>query len=117
MVVREVEFFGDYTLRYNWNAFEKLAVALGAPAFSDFDKIMAKLGPTEIRIIIWAGILHKFPNIKKEQVSDIIDEYMETSDINTLTDLVMTALTEASVFGRKSDKGETAGSKSKPSKS
>lgn len=100
-------FFGDYTLRYNWTAFEKMALALNAPAFSDFDRIMAKLGPVEIRLIIWAGLLHKFPNIKKDDVSELIEEYLEEHEVPDLTELVMTALTEASVFSRKSDTGET----------
>jgi hypothetical protein len=119
---REVNFFGDYSLRFNWSAFEKMTSALGASSFSDFDKIMTKLGPVEIRLIIWAGLQHKFPNIKKENVSDLIDEFMELNDndMQALTELVMTALTEASVFSGRTDKGENQkeikGSESKASK-
>jgi hypothetical protein len=107
MVSKEIDFFKGFTLRFNWTAFEKMAHALNAPAFSQFDKIMANLGPYEIRMILWAGLLHKNPNLKKEDVGELIDEYMETHSMEELTEVIMTALTEGSVFGgKKADTGE-----------
>lgn len=108
MPLKSLPFFGEYSLRFNWTAFERMAVALGTPSFADFDKIMTRLGPVEIRTIVWAGLLHKYPKITSSEVAGIIDEYLDEHDIQELTEIVMNALTEASVFGnKKADKGET----------
>lgn len=66
---------------------------------------MSRLGPVEMKILVWAGLLHKYPKLKQEEASDIIDEYMEDHTIEDLSNIVMDAIQNASVFGRP-DKGE-----------
>jgi hypothetical protein len=107
MVLKEIPFIGDYTLRYDWNGYEKMCEALGAETFGDFDLALGKLGPKTLRLILWAGFLHKFPNLKKEEVSGIIDQFGESNSKADMFPIVMNALKEAGLIAdRGNDTGE-----------
>lgn len=80
---------------------------LGAPAFVDFAKVMEKLGPKQMRIIIWAGLLHMLPELTQKEVYAIIDEYLETHNLEDLSGVVIQGLQEASILGGSgADRGE-----------
>jgi|SRR5665647_1024366 len=110
MATKEVEFFGDYNLRYGWQGLEALSSALDAPAFSDFDKILNELGPTHLRIILWAGLLHKYPSLGREspEMYGIMDEYLEGHSLEDLGNIVGKALMASGIIGQPQgeDKGE-----------
>jgi hypothetical protein len=67
---------------------------------------MNNLGPEQLQILVWAGLLHKFPRLTLAEAEAIIDEYTEEHGLEDLVNVVMRGIQEASVFGR-SDKGET----------
>jgi hypothetical protein len=73
--------------------------ALEAPAFVDFDKIIKKLGPKQMRMILWAGLTHQIPDLKPSDVIPIINEFMETKTMADLSEIVIKALQEASILG------------------
>lgn len=81
---------------------------LDAPAFVDFAKVMEKLGPKQIRIIIWAGLLHMMPDITPKDVFPIINEYLEKHSLEDLTNIVVKGLQQASILGSglEEDQGE-----------
>ena len=59
-----------YVLRYTTNALVKLEDVLGKP--------VSKMGGEEIsmkeaRAMVWAGLLHAYPDLTPEQAGDIID--------------------------------------------
>lgn len=99
MPLKTIHFFGEYKLRYDWEAFENMVEALEAPAFVDFDKIIKKLGPKQMRMIIWAGLLHQVPGLTPADVIPIINEFMQTKGMPELTEIVIKALQEASILG------------------
>ena len=90
--------------------------ALEAPAFTDLENALQKLGPKQIRMILWAGLLHKFPDLSQKDVIPIINEYMEDHDMGQLSEIVIKALTEASILGGGSDQGEAKEKTKKPVK-
>jgi hypothetical protein len=104
MPLKSIPFFGKYKLRYDWEAFEEMVEALETPAFSDFGKIVSRMGPKTMRVMIWAGLLHDNPGLRQEDVKKIINEYMETHSLEDLTEVLMSALNESSLLG--GDKGE-----------
>lgn len=109
MVSKETQFVPEYPLRYEWNAFEALAEALNAHSFADFDNVLnsARVGFKEIRIVIWAGLLHKYPDMKKEDVAELINIYMENHVMSELSGLVGNALSDSEMFKKKGvDTGE-----------
>lgn len=106
MATKEIPFFGGYTLRYGWAGLEALTSALDAPAFTDFEKIVNQLGPKHLRMILWAGLIHKFPEMTPSDVIPLIDEYLETKDISDLSKLVGEALTASGIIKEGADKGE-----------
>lgn len=67
---------------------------------------MAQLGPDEMTSLVWAGLLHKFPNMTLDEVSDIIDDYLEEHTMEDLLEVVMSTIKESSIF-RRPDMGET----------
>ena len=112
MAKKEVEFFGDYKLRYGWQGLEALSTALDAPAFADFDKIINELGPKQLRVILWAGLLHKYPDLKSDsqEMFGIMDNYLDTHDMESLGNVVGNALMASGILGDSGeDKGEVAG--------
>lgn len=73
---------------------------LNAPAFVDFAKVIEELGPKQIRIILWAGLLHMIPDITPKDTFKIIDEYLENHTLKDLTEVVIRALQEASILAK-----------------
>ena len=73
--------------------------ALEAPAFIDFENIIKKLGPKQMRMILWAGLIHQIPGLQPAGVIPIINEFMETRSMADLTEIVIKALQEASILG------------------
>lgn len=81
---------------------------LGAPAFVDFAAVMEKLGPKQMRIILWAGLTHMIPDLTPEDMFPIINEYLEKHSMEDLTNVVVKSLQEASILskGGGPDQGE-----------
>jgi hypothetical protein len=82
---------------------------LEAPAFVDFAKVMEQLGPKQMRIILWAGLLHMLPELTPKDMFPIINEYLEKRTLEDLTLVVIKALQEASILSKEgagSDTGE-----------
>ena len=71
---------------------------LEAPAFVDFAKVMEKLGPKQMRIILWAGLLHMNPDLTPKDMYPIINDYLEKHSLEELTQVVIKALQEASIL-------------------
>jgi hypothetical protein len=109
MATKEVKFFGDYNLRYGWQGLEALSTALDAPAFADFDKILNELGPAHLRIILWAGLLHKYPTmgVNSPEMFQVMDDYLEDHSLEDLGNVVGQALMASGIIGQQeADKGE-----------
>lgn len=64
-------------LRYDFNAFCDFEAAAGF-AFTNLD--INKLGLTEIRILIWAGLKHDNPKISFTEVGEIINNTLNAPD-------------------------------------
>lgn len=81
---------------------------LGAPAFVDFAAVMEKLGPKQMRIILWAGLLHMLPALTPKDMYPIINEYLEKHSMEELTNVVVQGLQEASILSKSggNDQGE-----------
>ena len=83
---------------------------LGTPAFADLAQAMENLGPRQIRIILWAGLLHMNPDLTPKDLFPIINEYLEKHTFEDLAKIVVKALQEASILNagesRKPDQGE-----------
>lgn len=80
---------------------------LEAPAFVDFAKVMEQLGPKQMRIILWAGLLHMIPDMTPKDMFPLINEYLEKHTLEDLTLVVIKALQEASILSKEgSDTGE-----------
>lgn len=81
---------------------------LDAPAFVDFAAVMEKLGPKQMRIILWAGLLHMLPDLTPKDMYPIINEYLEKHTMEDLTNIVVKALQEASILSKVggNDQGE-----------
>jgi hypothetical protein len=111
LVKKDIPFFGDYTLRYGWKGLEALTTELDAPAFSDFDKIIQELGPKHLKVILWAGLIHKFPTLKPEsnEMYDIMDEYLDGHTISELSEIVGQALIASGIISTENAEGATEG--------
>lgn len=118
MVTKTVDFFGDYKLRYGWEGIEALTTALDAEAFSDFENIVSKLGPKHLRIIVWAGLIDKYPSLQanSKEMYTIMDDYLEGHDIAALSDIVGKALLASGIIssGQGDDMGEETTTTPKP---
>lgn len=112
MPLKSIPFFAGHSLRFDWQAFEEMVEALETPAFSDFGKIVEKLGPKTLRIILWAGLLHENPGLKQADVFPIINEYLESHSMTELSEVVLNALTESSILG--GDTGEAMSQDTQP---
>ena len=106
MVTKEVPFFGDYTLRYGWKGLEAMAKALNTPAFTDFDRIIAEMGPEHLRKIVWAGLIHKYPNLTADATCELIDEFLDEHDVTELSDIVGQAMIASGIITPPSQPGE-----------
>lgn len=111
LVKKEIAFFGDYTLRYGWKGLEALTTELNAPAFSDFDKIIQELGPKHLKVILWAGLLHKFPTLKPEsnEMYELMDEYLDGHSIADLSEIVGQALIASGIISTENVEGAKEG--------
>lgn len=106
---KTIPFFGKYKLRYDWEAYESMVEGLNAPAFADFSKVIEELGPKQIRVILWAGLLHMLPELTPKETYPIINEYLEKHTLRDLTEVVIKGLQEASILSKElggSDQGE-----------
>jgi hypothetical protein len=86
-----------------------MVTELEAPAFADFSVIIQNLGPKQIRIILWAGLLHMCPDLTPQGTYAIINEYLEKHSLKQLTDVVIGGLQQASILANAeggNDKGE-----------
>lgn len=101
MVKKEVEFIPNYPLRYNWNGIEALTIALDAPAFMDIDRVInpKNLGPVQIKLMLWAGLIHKYPDLQKEKVPELIDIFLETHCMKDLSLVISNALMASGLLG------------------
>jgi hypothetical protein len=107
MVLKSIPFFGEYRLRYDWEAYERMTEELGVSAFSEFSEVMKKLGPKTLRIMLWAGLLHSNPTLKPADVFPILNEYVDQFGMDALAEVIVNALTEASILGNgRNDPGE-----------
>lgn len=100
MTLKSLPFFKDLELRYDWEAYEKMVEALEAPAFTDFADVVQKLGPKQMRIILWAGLLHMKPDMKLSDTFAIINEYIDANSMDKFAQVIITALQEASILGK-----------------
>lgn len=100
IATKSLPFFGKYKLRYDWEAYEAMVEGLNAPAFVDFAKVIETLGPKQIRVILWAGLLHMMPELTPKETFKIIDEYLEKKTLKDLTEVVVRALQEASILAK-----------------
>ena len=109
MVIKEVEFVSGYPLRFDWNGIESMTIALDTPAFTDIDRIISKgnFGPVSVRLILWAGLLHKHPDLKKEEVSKLIDAYLENHTLKDLSLTISKALIASGLLGTESTGADT----------
>jgi hypothetical protein len=98
--LKEITFVEGYPLRLKWESIEKMVEALGIQSFSEFDRVIniRNIGPVQFRIILWAGLLYKYPEIKQEEVSDIIDKYRDSHGVTELYTLVGKLLIEAGLI-------------------
>lgn len=108
MALKSIPFFKGLDLRFDWEAYEKMVEALEAPAFTDFSNVVQKLGPKQMRIILWAGLLHAKPDLELKDTFAIINEYLEEKSMDDFAQVIITALQEASILGKGggSDPGE-----------
>jgi len=117
MVLKEIPFWNEYTLRYDWDSYEKLCEALGVESFADFDIVLRRLGPKQLRILLWAGFLHKFPDMQPGEVGKIMSEFMDGKSIADITTPISEGLKAAGFIAeRGNDPGEQP-PKIKPHKS
>ncbi|MCK9310672.1 MAG: hypothetical protein M0P26_00175 [Bacteroidales bacterium] len=83
---------------------------LGTPAFAELAQAMENLGPKQMRIILWAGLLHMAPELTPKDLYPIINEYLEKHTFEDLAAVVVKGLQEASILNtgnsRKPDQGE-----------
>ena len=83
---------------------------LGTPAFAELAQAMENLGPKQMRMILWAGLLHMYPDLTPKDMFPIINEYLEKHTFEDLATVVVKALQEASILNagnsRKTDQGE-----------
>ena len=61
----------ERTFRYNYDAFELIEETLGTP-FASLKVEQLRL--KELKVIIWAGLVHEDPELKLEDVGPLIDE-------------------------------------------
>lgn len=83
----------EYPLRYDFNAICQIEELLEinvfqASAWEDFGE---KLSARKILILLWAGIIHKHPEMTREDLGKEID----LGDAHHLVEKVTQALTEA----------------------
>mgnify|MGYP005750951813 CR=1 FL=1 len=66
----EVELDKKRHLRYTMNALAEIEDALGVE-LSEMDKV--KMNIKNVRIILWAGLIHEDPDLTQEEVGDMVD--------------------------------------------
>jgi len=116
MPLKDIPFFKEYTIRYDWDAFEKVCEALNIESFMDFDIVLRRLGPKQLRLMLWAGLLYKFPTLQPSEVGAIISEFMQENPLSDVTAIISKGLEEAGFISTKvADKGEMKPN-AKPSK-
>jgi len=108
MPLKTTPFFGEYTLRYDWEAYEKLCEVLGVDTFAEFDEVLRKPGPRHIRVMLWAGLLHIRPELKPEYTGNIITEFLEDgNNLSGVSIAISNGLKEGGFIGdRGNDPGE-----------
>ena len=104
MPLISIPFFKDYSLRYGWSGIEAIMDVLGNPSFTEFDKIIARMELKTVRLVIWAGLIHDKPLLKKEDVPKILDEYLCENSFKSLVDVMTRALSEANIITRHLEK-------------
>lgn len=108
MPLKDITFFREYTIRYDWDAFEKVCEALNIESFMDFDIVLRRLGPKQLRLMLWAGLIHKFPEMQPSEVGTIISEFMQENPLSEVTSIISKGLEEAGFISTRGlDKGET----------
>ena len=120
MVIREVPFTGNYSLLFSWRNFNAFRRAFGIKTLADFDKFYttentAKLTFDDVEKIVGFGLQRKDKEVPPEEVSEIIESFMEEHTFMEMLELLinaqMAALTSAPLDG-----GEVKGVQQKPPK-
>jgi len=106
MPLISIPFFKEYSLRYGWSGIEAMMEALGNPTFVEFDKIVARPTLKTVRLVIWAGLIHDKPLLKKEDVPKILDEYLGENTFKSLVDVMTRALSEANIITQNLEGGK-----------
>ena len=104
MPLKSIPFFGDYSLRYGWSGIEAIMEVLGNPSFTEFDKIVTRPTLKTVRLVIWAGLIHDKPLLKKEDVPKILDEYLSENTFQSLVGVMTRALEEANIITQNLEK-------------
>lgn len=101
MVKKDVEFLPDYPIRFDWEGIEALTEALNAPAFVDLDRVLhpKNVGPVQIRLILWAGMIHKHPELQKDDVKKLINQFVEENGMRELSTRINKALIASGLLG------------------
>ena len=120
MVKREVPFVGNYSLLFSWRNFNAFRKAYGINTLDDFDNFYskensAKLTFDDIEKIVGFGLQRKDVPVSQEEVTDLIDEFMEDHAWMDLLELVINAQMSALVSSPLKE-GEAKGETKKPPK-
>lgn len=111
MVKKDIEFLPDYPIRFDWGGLEALTEALNAPAFVDLDRVLnpKNVGPVQIKLMLWAGLIHRHPELKKEDVPKLIDKFLETNGMIELSARINKALIASGLLGEVGKPGADTG--------
>jgi hypothetical protein len=66
----KVELDKERTLRYTMNALAEIEDCLGVPLSEMKD---VKMTMKNVRVILWAGLIHEDENLTQEQVGNMVD--------------------------------------------
>lgn len=118
MVTREVPFVGNSSFLFSWKNMNAFREAYGIKTLEDFDKFYsqantAKLTFDDVAKIASFGLQRKDKTVSKEDVDDLIDEYMEEHTFTDFFELVLTAQM-TSMYSPNQDVGEAKGEKKPP---
>ena len=96
MVTREVPFTGNSSLLFSWRNFNAFRKAYEINTLDDFNNFYskdnsAKLSFDDIEKIVGFGLQRKDKAVSPEEVSELIEEYMEDKTFMELVELVITA--------------------------
>lgn len=103
LVEKSTNFVDGYSLRYDWDNYEKFAELFELDTLQKIDAFykkenLDKLSLNDIKKMVWCGLYTEENQLKLEDVGKILSKFMKGKSLPVLTSVILKAQSESGII-------------------